>query len=179
MRCTLPSHFFNRVLPLAINHITNLQFGMGSSVSRIHSRPYPLPLTGTSDSTTNPRFLLPVLPPEVLLIILNLAHQTTTLSDWRVVSKQFNDLIAPIFYHHVTLNARIVSCFHQTTPDRSAIQLRIANYVCKHTRHVSIDRKLHWPSVLKLLHLLENLQQLRYVTFTEIPAVYSLSEAHN
>ena len=131
---------------------------MGSSVSRIHSRRHPLPSIETTNSTTNSRVLLPVLPPEVLLIILNLAHQTTIPSDWHVVSKQFNDLITPIFHHHVTLNARIVACFHQSTPDRSAIQLRIANYVCKHTRHVSIDRKLHWPSVLELLHLLENLR---------------------
>ena len=151
---------------------------MGSSVSRIQSHQHPLPSREITDSTTTSWLLLPVLPPEVLLIILNLAHETMILSDWRLVSKQFNDLIVPIIYRHVTLNARVVACFQQSTPDRSAVQLRIANYVCNHTKHISIDRALHWPSVLELLYSLDNFRELRCVTFTKVSVLCGLPEAH-
>ena len=158
-------------------HTTSPRWRMDSPISRIKFRRLPLPSIETRDSISNSLLLLPVLPPEILLIVLNIAHQMMTLSDWRVVSKQFNDLIVSIVYHDVTLNARVAACFQQSMSERSDVQLRVAKHVCKHTRHVLIDRELHWPTVLELLYLLDNLQELRYVIFEKITALYGLAEA--
>ena len=126
----------------------------------------------------NSWLFLPVPPLEILAIILNSAHLIITLSDLGVISKQLNDLIVLIVYHHVTVNTRVGACFQQTTPDGSAVQLGIVNYVYKQTRRVSIDRKLHWPSVVDLIYILNIFRELRYVTFTEVRALYDLTEAH-
>lgn len=88
---TFPSHFFNRVLSLAIINIAKLRCRMGLSDLKTYSHRHPLPSIETTDSTTNLWLLLAVLPPEVPRIILDLAHETMTLSNWRIISKQFND----------------------------------------------------------------------------------------
>lgn len=155
---------------------------MGSPVSRPKFRRHTLPSIAATDpsvlSTLRPP--LPALPAELLLIIFNLAHETAALSVLRVVSRQFNQLVVPIIYHHVTLTAGIVACFQTSTSERSRPQLQVAQDICKHTRHISIDKELHWPSVLKLLYSLDELQELRYVMFSNIrdPALYGFFEAH-
>lgn len=138
---------------------------MGSSVSRPKLRRHPSPSYAASKSCDTPiiRPPLPVLPPEVLLIIFNLAHETTPLSSLRVVSRQFDNLLVPIIYRQVILNPKIVACFQAQM--NSPIQLQIAKDIRTYTEHVSIVEELHWPSVLQLLYTMENLQELWYEIF--------------
>lgn len=81
---------------------------MGSSTSRLKTRRDQSP----SIVTANPSAILSIgLPlhalPSELIIVFNLAHETTTLSALRVVSRQFTRLLVSIIYHKVTLIARV------------------------------------------------------------------------
>lgn len=155
---------------------------MGSPVSRPRFRRHTLPSIAATDppvlSTLRPP--LPALPAELLLMIFNLAHETAALSVLRVVSRQFNQLVVPIIYHHVTLTTRVVACLQTSTSERLPPQVQVAKDICKYTRHISLDKELHWPSVLKLLYSLDELQELRYVRFLNIwdLALNGLLEAH-
>lgn len=149
---------------------------MGSLVSRPKFQRQSLASVAATDPSlpSTLRRPLPALPAELLLIVFELAHETAALSVLRAVSRQFNQLVVPIIYHQVTLTDRVIACFQITTPERSPSQLQVAKDICKHTRHISIDKELHWPSVLKLLYSLDKLQELRYVRFfnTRDPALY-------
>ena len=147
---------------------------MGSPLSRLRRMPQSLPPVRTTNPSIPPaiRPPLPALPPEVLLITFNSAHETAALSVLRIVSRQFDLLIVPIIYRQVTLTAKVVACVQQSTPERSATQLHIAKSICKYTRHVSINKELHWPSVLRLLYSLEKLLDLRYVKLSDTRSLH-------
>ena len=89
--------------------------------------------------------------------------ERAVLSKLRVVSRQFDDLLVPLIYRQLSLSDHVVGCFQQDATERSTVQLQIANDIRTHTRHVLIDKELHWPSVLQLLYSLDNLQDLTYV----------------
>lgn len=101
-------------------------------------------------------------------MILNLAQEAAALSVLRLVSRQFNQLVLPIIYHQVTLTARVVACFRTSTYQLSPTELQVVKDTCKHTRHITVDKELHWPSVLQLLHSLDELRGLRYVSMSKI-----------
>ena len=143
---------------------------MGSSTSRFVPRQHHLPSISELNPFATPRIGTPsrALLSEILLIAFNLAHETTTLSALRVVSRQFNHLLLFIVYRNVTLNPRVFACFQRSDPERSEVQLNIVKDICRHTRLVTIDTVLHWPSVLQLLHVLEDLRELTYIKLSDI-----------
>ena len=52
------------------------------------------------------------LPTEIYLKILEISHDSGHLSSaWRTVSRQFNDMVAPLHFSHVTLTQEHVDCF--------------------------------------------------------------------
>lgn len=137
---------------------------MGSSTWRPRIRQHRLPSATPTATSATPR----VLPANIALVVLKLnrSDPTVSLSDLRVVSKQFDDPLVPI--HHLTprhsLNPGIVACFQHSEIGRAAAQLKVAKDIRTHTRHVSIDIELSWPLVLELLYSLEDLRELRYAT---------------
>ena len=144
----------HRTLPLS-----SLYLSMGSCTSK----PGILQNAVPSPAPTQPSTRSRQLPADVVLMILKLAQGTVLLSDLRVVSRMFDDLIVPIIYSDVTLNPRILACFQESTSQRSAAQGQVVKDICTHTRHVLITKELRWPLVLQLLYSLENLRELRYV----------------
>ncbi len=138
---------------------------MGSSISKHKVRRPSSPSLATTIHAAIPIVpqALPALPSDVLIIIFSMIGETAVPSKLRVVSMQFDDLLVPLIYRQFSLNNHVVGCFQQDATERSAVQLQIAKDIRTHTRHVLIDRELHWPSVLQLLYSLKNLQDLTYV----------------
>lgn len=100
------------------------------------------------------------LPADVILIILKDLHEIQQISNLRVVSEQFDALVAPLSYRHVHLTDRIVAPFalkHELY-DPSIVQLQVARDVSNHARSLTINRNLDWSLVAKLITSLKNLR---------------------
>lgn len=105
------------------------------------------------------------LPADVILIILEELHEIQQISNLRVVSKQFDALVAPLSYRHVHLTDRIVAPFalkHELY-DPSIVQLQVARDVRNHARSLTINRNLDWSLAAKLIRSLKNLGSFTYV----------------
>ena len=98
------------------------------------------------------------LPPEILLGIFEDIQDQRTLRNLRLVSKQFDELVTPIWCREVVLTPNIVAQYslNKGWADHSILQVQRT----VHTRHVVIKKELDWLLVNRLLSTLRNLQSL-------------------
>lgn len=118
------------------------------------------------------------------MIFEGLEANPTTLRKLRLVCQLFEDLVVPILYHHVTLTSRLLNEYvppshfssenYRTFNPRELVDGRqrkwwerfppLVTFKPLHfqmgiyTKHITIDRKLFWPSVWKLLKDLDSLE---------------------
>ncbi|KAL9073594.1 MAG: hypothetical protein Q9161_002834 [Pseudevernia consocians] len=120
-----------------------------------------------------------ILPADITLIVLEELHKIQRISDLRVVSKQFDALIVPLSYRHKHLTDRILApfAFKQELHDPSVVQLQVAHDVRLHTRHLTVNRKLDWSLVAKLIRSLRNLRSFTWAFWG--PGATSLHRSAN
>ena len=103
------------------------------------------------------------LPRELLIAIFENLAGTSDVAQMRLISQLFEDLAAPIFYHHVVLTPDLVS--HFPLPSLQIHPVDEINH-CLHrkmdlnTKIVTIGRNLDGAATLKLLRCLSNLHTI-------------------
>lgn len=131
-----------------------------TDISNASTQPNPWPI-----AIDTPRCRL---PREVLVMIFEELANTPYLRGMRLVSSQFEDLIVPIVYRHVTLTSHLLDAYLPSMPGSyswekaqaskvSVLYLQMALY----TRHVTIDRKLDLHSVCKVVKDLGVLESVK------------------
>ena len=139
------------------------------------------------------------LPGEVLLMIFHQLQGSSSLSNLRLVSRQFDDLVVPIFYRHIVLNNRIVDSYSTTPlpktfgvknpafdrpPDRRAFYMAPELFDLPHDLpqpelQFFHQMRLHTKHISinrkleknQTRRLCESLKDLRYITCVD-PAIY-------
>lgn len=98
------------------------------------------------------------LAPEILLTIFEVIQDQPTLRHLRLVSKQFEELVTPIWCREVVLTPDIVAEYslREGWADHSILQVQRTI----HTKQVIIKKELNWLLVNRLLSTLKNLQSL-------------------
>jgi hypothetical protein len=98
------------------------------------------------------------LPPDILVMVFEELQTTGSLRPLRLVSTQFEDLVAPILFREVDLTERIIAQYREKKPVQEHTSLQLLMGL--HTRHVTIRCPLHWASVKNMLSTLDNLRSL-------------------
>ena len=108
-------------------------------------------------------------PTDILLLIFEKSYHTApaSLRALRLASRQFNILVDPIVYRHITLNDALVRCFKvDDKPDVPVedgdVRARVRNAICAFTQQITINRKLDWASVANLIWSLDKFCHLAY-----------------
>ena len=98
------------------------------------------------------------LPPEILLNIFEDIQHQHTFRNLRLVSRQFDQLITPIWCREVVLTPDIVAQYtlNKGWADHTILQVQMT----VHTRHVIIKTELDWVLVNRMLSTLRNLKSL-------------------
>ena len=108
-----------------------------------------------------------MLSPELLVMILKAFHKSSpeSLPELRLVTKQFDSIIVPITYNHITPTPKLIQCVSNNR--ESSVHLvaewRVTQDICRYTRHIAIKELLDWEVVDILLRRLRELK-----TFTSV-----------
>ncbi|KAL6713104.1 hypothetical protein ACLMJK_009225 [Lecanora helva] len=109
---------------------------------------------------------VPRLPPEILVLILEQLEGKRELGNARFVSRQFEDLVVPIFYRQMRLTVGIlVHVGVEYNPMGKASDL-FSQKMITHTEHLTIGLVSDWRLVISLVMRLEN---LKYITLSFAP----------
>ncbi|KAL2036708.1 hypothetical protein N7G274_010580 [Stereocaulon virgatum] len=94
------------------------------------------------------------LSPEILIMIFEvLPGKDPSISRLRLVSKQFNDLVLPIWYRHVVLNDRIVDFSSSDYNYETAIsyKMQVKRDISRYAQHIVIKKDFHERNLKNLL----------------------------
>jgi hypothetical protein len=98
------------------------------------------------------------LPPELLINIFEEIQRTQTLNNLRLVSHQFDALVAPILFRRMNLTWDIAQEFQRSADPASWTTQQLQ--VIHHTRHFVVDQTLSWPFIGSTLVSVQRLEHL-------------------
>ena len=108
-------------------------------------------------------------PTDILLLIFQELHciAPDSLRNVRLVSRKFHDLVEPLVYRDLKLTKALLRCFEdedeEETHGSSGLadaRRRMRSAISTFTRHVIIDRRVSWPSVINMLLSLKKFHHL-------------------
>ncbi|KAL2036711.1 hypothetical protein N7G274_010583 [Stereocaulon virgatum] len=98
------------------------------------------------------------LPPELLTNIFEEIQRTQILKNLRLVSHQFDALVAPILFRRINLTWDIAQEFQRSADSAGWTTQQLP--VIHHTRHFVVDQALSWPFIGSTLLAVRRLEHL-------------------
>lgn len=116
----------------------------------------------SQNAQANPYIMSPILPVDVLLMVLEQLRDTPFFPSLRLITKQFNTLVTPILYRHITLTSKILSNFIRSKEIAYSTksQFQVRHYIGQYTEYISISTTVDSQMAIRLLRSLKNLRQI-------------------
>lgn len=108
-----------------------------------------------------------MISPELLVMILRAFHKSSSesLPELRLVTKQFDNIIVPITYNHITLMPKLIQYVFDNLESNvnHTVNWQVTQDLYRYARHIAIKELVDWEVVDILLRRLHELE-----TFTSV-----------